>query len=76
MVVYFISILVEAAKRIDLIVSAIGHRGIDQASGSLAEGAGDFGSVSVHHGPVLHGRIRHNEGIIGGRSGRRGTVMR
>ena len=55
MVVYFVGILVKATKRIDLVVSTIGNRCIDKTSGSLTQSAGDFGSVAVHHGPVLHG---------------------
>ena len=69
MVVYLIGILVEATEGIDLVVSAIGDGGIDQTSGSLAESSGDLGPIAIHHRSVLHWRIGHDEGIIGGGGG-------
>lgn len=65
MVVYFIGVLIKATEGIYLVVSAIGDRGIDQASGPLAESTGDLRAISVHHGAILHRGIRHNEGIVG-----------
>lgn len=75
MVIDLVRILVETAKSIDLVVATIGDGGIDQACGTLAESAGDFGPVSVHPSP-LHGRAGHDVGVVrGARGGGIGGAM-
>ncbi len=76
MVINLVGVLVKSTKRIDLVVSAIGNGGIDKTCGSLTESSGDLGSVAVHHRPVLHWGVWHDEGIIGRRDGRRSGGMR
>ena len=65
MIVDLVGVLVESAKSVDLIVSAVGDRSIDQTGGSLSKSTGDLGPVAIHHGATLHGRIGHDVGIVG-----------
>lgn len=64
MIVDFVSILIKATKCVDLIVPAVSHGGIDKAGWTLAQGPGDFGTIAVHGGSILHGRVRHDVGIV------------
>lgn len=52
-VIDFVGVLVKATEGIDAVVTAIGHRGIDETCRPLAEGSRDSGAIAIHHGPVL-----------------------
>lgn len=64
-IVDLISVLIEAAKGIHLVVSTVGDGGVDQTRGSLAQRAGDLRPVAVHSS-FLHRRTWHDVGVIGG----------
>lgn len=64
MVVDFVGILVETTKCVDLIVPTVRDGGVDQARRPLTKSAGNLGPVSVHNSS-LHGRARHDVGVVG-----------
>ena len=66
-VVDFVSVLVEPAKGVDLVVSTVRHRGIDKTCGTLAEGAGHLGPVPIRRG-FLHWGAGHDVGVVAGRA--------
>lgn len=65
MIVDLICILIEATKRIDLIVPAVCDGSIDQACRSLSQCPGHLWSVIVHAIAILDRRVGHQERIIG-----------
>lgn len=65
----FIGILIKAPKSVNLVISAICHGRIDQASWSLTTGSGNLWLVIVTGTFGLLGRTcRHEVGVVGGGS--------
>lgn len=66
-VVDFVSVLIEPAECIYLVVPTVCHRGVDETCGTLAKSAGHLGPVPVRRG-FLHWRAGHYVGVIAGGS--------
>jgi hypothetical protein len=64
MVVYFVRVLVEAAKSVYLVVAAVGDGSVHETSRPLSQGSGNLGSVSIDDRPRLRGRVGHDVSVV------------
>jgi len=77
MIVDLIRVLVETAEGVNLVVSAVGDRGVDQTSRPLTQCSGDLWSISISTESATFDRgIRHEECVVRGDSGRRSEDSR
>lgn len=64
MIVDLVGILVKAAKSIDLVVTTVGDRSIDQTGRPLTQSPGHLGLVAIRAQASLHGRIGHEKCVV------------
>ena len=70
MVVDLISVLIEASKRIDLVVANISHRGTNEARRPLTDSTDDLWFVTVvAPTPIADWTCGHKVGLVGGGNG-------
>lgn len=67
-VINFVSILVEAAKSVNVVVAAICYGSVDQTSWTLAHGPRDLWPIAILPQPRIDRGIGHDVGVVGGGS--------